>query len=111
MVLVKLDIVKKTVIIQQNVQKIKKDLSSFTSTLIEKISCPSKTKGYYQSHLKKKKPKQFQKQSKIIAQQPKNIENRSTGDIKSSIIKHPKATYKLSKTTNKLKSFPNRWCW
>ena len=64
MVLVKLDIVKKTVIIQQNVQKIKKDLSSFTTTLIEKIPCPSKTKGYYQSHLKKKNPNSFKNNRK-----------------------------------------------
>lgn len=65
---------------------------SFTTELIEKISDPSKTK-YYQSYLNKK----IVKQSKIIAQQPKNIENPNTVDIKSSISQHPK-TYKLTKT-------------
>ena len=64
MLLVKLDIVKKTAIIQQNVQKIKKDLSSFTTTLIEKMPCPSKTKGYYQSYLKKKNPNNFKNNQK-----------------------------------------------
>ena len=64
---------------------------SFTTELIEKISDPSKTK-YYQSYLNKKNCK-----TKIIAQQPKNIENPNTVDIKSSISQHPK-TYKLTKT-------------
>ena len=37
----------------------KKDLLSFVTKLIEKIPDPSKTKEYYQSYLKKKKPQKW----------------------------------------------------
>ena len=58
---------------------------------------PSKTKEYYESDLKKKK-KKLVKQSKIINQRPKPMENPNILDCKSSIIEHPKTFNKLFKT-------------
>ena len=54
-----------------------------------------KPKKYYQSYLKKKK---LVKRSKILAQQPRSIENPKTVDIKLVFIEYPKTSRKLSKT-------------
>ena len=43
------------------------------------------------------------KQSKIITQQPKSIENPNIIDIKSVPIEHPKTLHKLSKTIRQAK--------
>ena len=43
------------------------------------------------------------KRSKVITQQPKAIENPNIIDVKSVATKHPKTSYKLSKTTRQAK--------
>ena len=46
----------------------------------------------------KNKNKKLVKQSKVITQQPKTIQNRNIIDIKSVNIEHPKTSRNLSKT-------------
>ena len=67
----------------------KKDLLSFATKLIEKIPNPSHSKEHYQSYLKKNCTK-LVKQSKIIFQQQKILENPNIVDTKSAIVEHPK---------------------
>ena len=54
----------------------------------------------------KRKGTKSVKRSKIVAQQPKAFENPNIVDMKSVVKKHPKTSYKLSKTIeNRLKKF------
>ena len=54
----------------------------------------------------KRKDTKSVKRSKIVAQQPKAFENPNIVDMKSVVKKHPKTSYKLSKTIeNRLKKF------
>ena len=50
--------------------------------------------------------KKLVKQSKVIAQQPKTIENPNTVDIKSSIIERLKNSRRLSKTIKQAEKVP-----
>ena len=52
----------------------------------------------------RRKDTKLVKESKIIIQQPKNIESPNLVDIKSVIIKHPKTLHKLSKTIRHIKN-------
>ena len=53
-----------------------------------------------------KKKKKLVKRSKVIAQQPKTIENPNTVDIKSSIIERLKTSRRLSKTIKQAEKVP-----
>ena len=68
--------------------------------LIEKIPDPCNAKEHYQSFLRKKNRKSV-KQSEIISNQSKTLENPNIVDIKSVITEHPKSSYKLSKIIGK----------
>ena len=50
------------------------------------------------NHFLKNENQKLVKQSKIITQQPKTIENQNIIDINSFTIEHPKTSLKLSKT-------------
>ena len=52
----------------------------FSTKLIERIPDASNTKEYYQSYLRKKN-KKLMNRSKIIAEQPKTMENLNIVDI------------------------------
>ena len=69
----------------------KKNLLFFATKLTEKNTLP-----LYQSFIRKKS--KFNKESKIMTQQPKTFENPKIVDIKSVIIEHANISHKLSKT-------------
>ena len=60
----------------------KKDLPLLANKLIEKIPDACNAKEYHESFLKSK-IKKLVKQSKIITQKPKTMENPNINDIKS----------------------------
>ena len=66
----------------------------FTTKLAQKICDTSNTTEYYHCHFKKK-IKKLLKQSKLITQQLKAIENSNKVGIKSFIMKHPVIIKKL----------------
>ena len=75
----------------------KKRFTIICNQINKNIPDPSNTKAHYQSYLKKKNTK-LTKQSKVIFQQPKTVENPNIVDIKSVFIEHSKTSCKLSKT-------------
>ena len=96
-IIVELDLLKKTVIINEASEK------RIHYQLIDQIN--KNTKEYYQPYLKRNNTK-LVKPSKLITQQPKYLENQNISDIKSMFLEHPKTSRKLSKT----KDFQNRCC-
>ena len=64
-------------------------LTTKLTTTKKNIPDASNDKEYYKSFLKNENQKQL-KQSKVITQQPKTIENQNIIDINSFTIEHPK---------------------
>ena len=69
----------------------------FATKLTEILPDLHNAKEHYQSFTRKKNTKSV-KQSIIITQQPKRLENPNIVDIESVFIEHPKVSHKLSKT-------------
>ena len=74
-----------------------KDLLLLANKLIEKIPEPRNAKQHCQSFIRRKNRKSV-KQSKIITDQPKTFENRSTVCMKQVITEYRKTSHKLSKS-------------
>ena len=71
----------------------------------KKILDPRNAKEHYESFVRKKNTKSV-KQSKIITQQLKDLENPNIAYVKSVIIEHPRTSHELSKNRRQTQKVP-----
>ena len=76
----------------------------------KKVPATSNPKEHYKSLLKNKN-KKLVKQSTIITQRPKTIENSNILDTKSFTMERPKTSHRLSETEGGEKDFLSMRCW